>query len=128
MGGGEDFFDDFGKGEGLFTTEEQHAAIRACLLQQGGGDDLQARLRAVLLELAAGRYGSIEEAKDAHPLDPYLRAATDPQALEAMRSEAAAAAKCAADAEAERGGAKDGKGTWEPPPDDEEPETAQDYE
>jgi hypothetical protein len=127
---GEDFFDDFGKGEGLFTTEEQHDAIRAALLLDGGdgasGGDLQARLRTLLLELAGGRYATLEEAQRAHPLDPYLRAASDPEALEAMRGEAAAAAKCAADAEAERQGGS--KGAWEPPPEDAEPETAQDYE
>jgi hypothetical protein len=84
-----------------------------------------------LLELAAGRYSSLEDAQKAHPLDPYLRAASDPEALEAMRGEAAAAAKCARDAEAERAAAgvgADGKGTWVPPPEDEDPETAQDME
>jgi hypothetical protein len=125
--GNDDFFDDFGKGEGLFTTEEQHAAIRDLLVSGSGaggkGDaDLATRLRSLLLELAAGRYSSLEDAQKAHPLDPYLRAASDPEALEAMRGEAAAAAKCARDAP------EDGKGTWVPPPEDEDPETAQDME
>jgi hypothetical protein len=139
MGG--DFFDDFGKGEGLFTSEEEHARIREVLLAGGAGDggataatttgagpsassSLQARFCALLTEMAAGRYPSLEAAQAAHPLDPYLRAAGDADALESMRAEAAAAAKCAA----EKGAGEGGKGTWEPPPEDEEPETAQDYE
>jgi hypothetical protein len=149
-----DFFDDFGKGEGMFTSEEEHARIRAALLadnattpgDDGGGgaaaaatttaaavpsaaspSSLQARFCALLTEMVAGRYPSLEAAQAAHPLDPYLRAAADAGALESMRAEAAAAARCAAELQ-QQGGEKDGKGTWEPPPEDEEPETAQDYE
>lgn len=124
--GGDDFFDEFGKGEGLFTSEEEHARIREVLLvSNGDGDATQARFRALLTEMAAGRYASLEAAQAVHPLDPYLRAAGDAVAFESMRAEAAAAAKCA---EQQKGEEEGGKGTWEPPPEDEEPETAQDYE
>jgi hypothetical protein len=135
--GGDDFFDEFGKGEGLFTSEEEHARIREVLLAGAptpGGDgdataatSLQNRFCAVLNEMAAGKYPSLEAAQVAHPLDPYLRAAQDPAALESMRAEAAAASKCA-ELQKEGEAAAGGKGTWEPPPEDEEPETAQDYE
>ena len=128
--GGDDFFDDFGKGEGLFTSEEDHSRIRELLLREGGDGDnasLATKLAALLTELCASRYATLEAAQAAHPIDPYLRALRDPAALEAMRREAAAAAKCAEDnAKGETAAA--GKGQWEPPPEDEDPETAQDME
>jgi hypothetical protein len=135
----DEFFDDFGKGEGLFTTDDEHARIRDLLVEalaaqkSGDGDKaaplpgLRDRLALLLTELCAGRYADLDAATAAHPLDPYLRAMRDPAALEAMRAEAASAAAAAA-ANADKAEAAGGKGAWEPPEEDEDPETAQDME
>lgn len=75
---------------------------------------------------------SLEAARQDNPNFIYLEAAVDMQQFQALLGQTTAAVQCAskaaADAEAAKAQGEQVRGDWEPPAEDEEPETALDYQ
>lgn len=125
MAGGDEFFDEFGAGpaggEEVLFTDDDFQRLRGLFLDKALSlEDLHAEYKRALEEMLAARGKSVEWAQEHHADYPYVAAYSRLADLELIRSEAVAAAKeCGTVKPAEE---------WTPPPPDEEPETAADYE
>lgn len=129
MAGGDnqvgEFFDDFGAGskpqEEVLFSEDDFRRLRTLFLDQALSlEELHRRYRAALEEILAAQGRTVEWALANHGHYPYCAAYAHADDLARVRDEAVAAAReC---------GALLPKEEWTPPPPDEEPETAADYE
>lgn len=124
--GMEGFYDDFKASapkdeEALFSNEDFQRLRSLFLEKELSLEDLHSQYKALLQEIFGAKGRTVEWAQEHHGSYPWVMAYSSLGELETVRAEAVAAAE-------ECVNISGTKEEWVPPPPDEEPETAADYE